>query len=92
MRKWHSTLTLFLENPHEDPCPSSTDSQISKHVSFLYDPGIFQTAASMCLFVYLFVTVGCTVSFRVGTLFPLTLLVLIEPRLLIFKVAGGKPR
>lgn len=50
--KWHPPALLFLENFPRDPCPSSTDSEIGKQISFWGTSGIFQTTACLqdCLF------------------------------------------
>lgn len=68
--------------------PPSTCSEITKHISLLYTPGTFQTAASM---LYLSKAVSCAVSLRVGTLFPFTLWAHPELSPLIFKLPGVKP-
>lgn len=81
--KWHPPAPLLLEKSPNIPCASSTYSQISKQISLLHAPDIFQNAAAM-LSLHL---VGCyVVSLRAGTPFPLALLDLLELSPLVFKV------
>lgn len=71
---------LVLQNSPNDPCPSSTCSEVSKETTFSYTPGRFQTAVCMLLelFVVLCLEDGDSISCC-----PLVLPVL---SLLIFKI------
>ena len=46
-RKWHLPALLFLEKSPSDSCTYHMCSEISKQISLLSIPGVFQTATSM---------------------------------------------
>ena len=58
------TSSVFLEKSRKDPCSSSICSSISKQIYFLYNPGDFQTAASM---LYFHGVVYCAISLKMGS-------------------------
>ena len=60
--KWHLLALLFLKKYAEDPCSSSTHSEVSKLISFLYTLGVFQ----ITFMLYVSMAVCYAVSFRVG--------------------------
>lgn len=64
--KWHSPAPLSLEKCPKEPCLCRTYSNISKSISLLDTPGIFQTATSM---FYLHGAVSCTVCLRIESVF-----------------------
>ena len=80
--KWHPPATLFQRSLN-NLCSSSIGSEISKQITLLYIPVVFQTAAYM---LYLLKDVCCAVSLKMGTQFPLALSASPELNLLIFNV------
>ena len=85
--KLHRSAPSFLEKSFMDPCLSSSHSEISKQIFLQYNPGDFQTAASMLCLTGAFC---CAVSLRVGTQFHLAFQALPEPNQQIFQVPGFK--
>lgn len=84
-RKWHLLALWFLKKFPKDLCPFSTNSEVSKYISFLYTPAVLPH----CCFCAVSPWAVCSdISLRMGTQFHLSLPALPELSALSFNIPG----